>query len=303
MAIPKIKEYSICNEVKTVVNKVSWLPNAHESILLIHDMQDYFVKFYNPKAEPISSVINNIKNLKERCKSLNIPVVYSAQPCDQSPEDRALLTDFWGNGLKKELNQEGILNEIKPDEDDRVYTKWRYSAFQKTDMLEFMRREGKTQIIICGIYAHIGILSTSLEAFMSDIKPFVVADAVADFSTKEHNMALEYISQRCGNVLTLNELNNIFEVQAPVQTLCLESMRKDVADSLVIPINDILLDDNLMDFGLDSIRMMILISKWHEQGANIRFDELAEAATLNEWWEMIKPTLKKNNVYAQTTNS
>ena len=36
---------------------------------------------------------------------------------------------------------------------------------------------------------------------MRDIQPFMVADALADFSEGEHRMACEYASGRCARVL------------------------------------------------------------------------------------------------------
>ena len=291
MAIPKIEKYTITSAITKVNNKVKWQPEVDKSVLLIHDMQNYFVNFYDCNTEPMLSVIKNIKKLKGQCKKAGIPVVYSAQPCNQSPQDRALLTDFWGTGLKGDDKLVNIREEITPEENDIVYTKWRYSAFQRTDLLEYLRKEKRNQLIICGIYAHIGILSTSLEAFMSDIKPFVISDAVADFSPEEHEMALNYISQRCGRVLNTEELNTAISSKNYRQELSLQSMRKDVADSLMLPTDEVQADDNLIDLGLDSVRMMTLLGKWQKQGTTVRFTELAETATLAEWWEMIEPTL------------
>ncbi len=302
MAIPRIREYEISNETISVDNKVEWLPEANKAVLLIHDMQNYFVDFYNRNAEPMLSVVNNIKKLKELCKAANIPVIYSAQPCNQDPKDRALLTDFWGPGLRDDDELAKVLEEISPEEDDIVYTKWRYSAFQRTDLLKFLKEEKRDQLIICGIYAHIGILSTSLEAFMSDIKPFVISDAVADFSMEKHKMALEYVSGRCGKVVSMSELNSAISPEGNKEQLSLESMRKDVANAMVLPLDDVLADDNLMDLGLDSIRMMALVGKWQKQGTSIRFAELAEAATLEEWWGMIEPTLTGTHTKEKVVN-
>lgn len=41
---------------------------------------------------------------------------------------------------------------------------------------------------------------------MQDVQPFLVLDAVADFSLAEHRMAVDYVSRRCGVSLTLAQV-------------------------------------------------------------------------------------------------
>lgn len=57
--------------------------------------------------------------------------------------------------------------------------------------------------------AHLGVLLTAADAFMNDIQPFVVADAVADFSAEEHEMALRWAARSavvCTTETLLREL-------------------------------------------------------------------------------------------------
>ncbi|MFT0531984.1 phosphopantetheine-binding protein [Castellaniella hirudinis] len=69
--------------------------------------------------------------------------------------------------------------------------------------------------------------------------------------------------------------------------LTLERMRADVARLLHEPPEDIHDDDNLMDLGLDSMRLMKLASLWREAGARVEFADLAVEATLGQWWALI----------------
>ena len=214
MALPKIAPYSYREQEHQ--NRVNWRVDPARAALLVHDMQRYFVRAFElerdgqplPGAQ-INIAIANIRRLLDAAHVANIPVYYTAQPPRQNPADRRLLTDFWGDGLQDDENAR-ILDELAPTEADTVLTKWRYSAFVRSPLEEQLKDLGRDQLIIGGIYAHIGCLTTALEAFMRDIQPFMVADALADFTEKEHRMACEYASGRCARVLNTAEvLENI----------------------------------------------------------------------------------------------
>ena len=214
MALPKIAPYSYREQEHQ--NRVNWRVDPVRAALLVHDMQRYFVRAFElerdgqplPDAQ-INIAIANIRRLLDAAHAANIPVYYTAQPPRQNPADRRLLTDFWGDGLQDDENAR-ILDELAPTEADTVLTKWRYSAFVRSPLEEQLKDLGRDQLIIGGIYAHIGCLTTALEAFMRDIQPFMVADALADFTEKEHRMACEYASGRCARVLNTAEvLENI----------------------------------------------------------------------------------------------
>ena len=210
MALPKIAPYSYREQEHQ--NRVNWRVDPARAALLVHDMQGYFVRAFElerdgqhlPDAQ-INIAIANIRRLLDAAHAANIPVYYTAQPPRQNPADRRLLTDFWGDGLQDDENAR-ILDELAPTEADTVLTKWRYSAFVRSPLEEQLKDLGRDQLIIGGIYAHIGCLTTALEAFMRDIQPFMVADALADFTEKEHRMACEYASGRCARVLNTAEV-------------------------------------------------------------------------------------------------
>ena len=74
---------------------MDWKPDPKRAVLLIHDMQEYFLDAYSDKESPKVELISNIKMIREKCKELGIPVVYTAQPGGQTLEQRGLLQDFW----------------------------------------------------------------------------------------------------------------------------------------------------------------------------------------------------------------
>ncbi|MFE1898952.1 phosphopantetheine-binding protein [Streptomyces yangpuensis] len=77
---------------------------------------------------------------------------------------------------------------------------------------------------------------------------------------------------------------------APEEPFGLGRLLQDVADVLCAEPEEIDPDENLLDQGLDSIRLMSLVSRWRTEGAQIAFVDLAERPTLREWAELLAPT-------------
>jgi len=64
-------------------------------------------------------------------------------------------------------------------------------------------------------------------------------------------------------------------------------MRADIAAVLHETPDAILDNDNLMDLGVDSLRVLNLSLQWSET-VPLEFSELAEHVTLAEWWNIIR---------------
>ncbi|MGI5448023.1 phosphopantetheine-binding protein [Streptomyces sp. CA-243310] len=67
------------------------------------------------------------------------------------------------------------------------------------------------------------------------------------------------------------------------EPLGLDRLIQDVAEVLYVEPADISPDEDLIDQGLDSIRLMTLVERWRAEGARISFVDLAERPTLREW--------------------
>ena len=73
-----------------------------------------------------------------------------------------------------------------------------------------------------------------------------------------------------------------------MSTFTLERMRADVARVLREDPEAIGLDDNLMDWGLDSMRLLDLVMSWNAAGLNIDVMEIGAETSLNGWWRVIQ---------------
>lgn len=281
MAIPKLNDYALPTADELPQNKVTWQVEPQRAALLIHDMQQYFLNFWGEDSALIKQVVENIANLRRYCKQQGIPVFYTAQPNQQSDEDRALLNDMWGPGLNKHPEQQAVTAALAPDEDDTVLVKWRYSAFHRSPLQEILQESGRDQLIICGVYAHIGCLTTAIDAFMRNIQPFMVADGVADFSRDEHLMALRYTAGRCGRVVTTASLLPAAGIAS------IDALRQQILPLLDEDSEDMGNDENLIDYGLDSVRIMELATRWRKIRGDIDFIALARNPTIDSWWALL----------------
>lgn len=209
--LPSIESYPLPTSQDLPTNRADWHLSTSRAALLIHDMQHYFVDAFGPSSPMITTVIKHISDLRDAATEAGMPVFFTAQPPNQDPADRGLLWDFWGKGITDD-GREDIIGELHPCATDTVLTKWRYDAFTRSDLAERLVEDGRDQLIITGVYAHIGCLTTATAAFMRDIQPFLVADALADFGLADHLRALGYAAKRCGLVLdtetALSQLGN-----------------------------------------------------------------------------------------------
>lgn len=206
MAMTPIAPYRMPGAADLPTPAVPWRPSPDRAAVLVHDMQRYFLRPFPAGRSPRTELVANIAKLLAAARTAGVPVFYTAQPGGMSREDRGLLHDLWGPGMGVGEVDRGIAGEVAPEPGDTVLTKWRYSAFFRSDLEERLRKVGRDQLVVCGVYAHMGCLITACDAFSRDIEPFLVADALADLSLDDHLMALRYAAERCAVPISTSEV-------------------------------------------------------------------------------------------------
>lgn len=202
--IPIEISYDLPKKQELPTNIAKWTITPGRAVLLIHDMQNFFLRSFSQELR--ADLIKSIASMRQWAVENNVQIAYSAQPGGMTEKQRGLLKDFWGFGMEVSAADREIPKEIASSEKDWVFTKWRYSAFFKSDLLAKMRRSKRDQLIITGIYGHVGILMTALESYTNNIETFIVADAIADFSIDEHRMMLNYTSKCCAVIITNGDI-------------------------------------------------------------------------------------------------
>ncbi|GAA0462289.1 isochorismatase family protein [Streptomyces olivaceiscleroticus] len=206
MALPAIAPYPLPAPEELPANRVPWTVDPSRALLLVHDLQNHFLDAFPAGEQPVTGMLDNTARLLAAFRRRGAPVVYSAQRGGQTPEERGLQLDFWGPGVADDPHKLAVPDVVAPAAGDTRLTKWKYSAFVRSELGRLMRDAGRDQLVITGVYAHIGVLMSAADAWQRDLQAFVVADAVADFSRADHDMALRWAAGRCAVVTTTDAL-------------------------------------------------------------------------------------------------
>lgn len=206
MTLPAIAPYALPCAEDLPAPRAPWTIDLQRAALLVHDMQAYFLRPFQADASPITPLKQHIAQLLAFCRKHEVPVFYTAQKGDQRRLDRGLQAALWGPGMHAIAEHEAIAPELAPQANEHVLVKHRYSAFQRSHLESLMQACGRNQLLVCGVYAHIGCQLTAAEAFQRDIEPFMVADALADFSLDHHMQALQWAAATCAPAVLTQDI-------------------------------------------------------------------------------------------------
>lgn len=70
-------------------------------------------------------------------------------------------------------------------------------------------------------------------------------------------------------------------------TVSRDRIRHDVAELLGVTVDEIDDSDNLLDEGLDSVRVMTLLERWRDSGAQIDIVDLVSEPTVDAWTRVL----------------
>lgn len=174
------------------------------SALLIVDMQKYFLKdsshAYIPSAQ---AIIPKIKELIKVYSTRGLPIIFTQHL--NSTQNAKLLAKWW-NDL---ITEENPLSEITDELDTSsgiVLKKTQYDAFYETALEDILRKKGVTQVVICGVMAHLCCETTARSAFVRGFEVFFTIDGTATQNEKFHLATLLNLSHGFATTVLAKEI-------------------------------------------------------------------------------------------------
>lgn len=99
-----------------------------------------------------------------------------------------------------------VADALSPRPTDIIRPKHTYSAFHGTDLDDRLRSMGVETVIVCGVVTNICVRSTTHDAFFSGYDVYVVSDACAGTSIREHESSLYDMDTHFADVRSTAEL-------------------------------------------------------------------------------------------------
>lgn len=156
----------------------------------------------SPVDAPLVDLMGNALAMRERCAAPSIPVTCTTQVGSIPDQQCGLLKHLWGPEMSASLEHRLIPKPIFLSAHDTVFIKWQASAFFRIELLELLRERTRDQLIVCGVYIHVGMFMTANDDLARDVQTFVIVDAIVDFSADHRRWALGYLATLCAMTFT-----------------------------------------------------------------------------------------------------
>ncbi|MCL2592647.1 MAG: cysteine hydrolase [Defluviitaleaceae bacterium] len=158
-------------------NKLKWPLKREKTALLVIDMQnDFVLENAIMEVKEAKKQVPKIKSLIAKCRELEIPVIYTIHETDPTlcALEIVAFPHLKNAGMRKGTKGVEVIDDLKPNPDEKVVRKHRFSAFYQTDLELFIRNikanSAIDTLIICGTVTHICCESTARDAFYRDFK-------------------------------------------------------------------------------------------------------------------------------------
>ena len=178
-----------------------------KTALIVVDLQQGIVAF--PTVHPIAEVVARAAALANAFRRRGLPVVLVNVA--GVPPGR---TEQGGPPRQFPEGWTDLVPELNCQPGDHTVTKRTWGAFTRTDLEEYLRAQGVTQVVIAGVATSAGVESTARQAHELGFHVTLASDAMTDRDPDSHTHSLTRIFPRLGETGTTAEILALLDAGA-----------------------------------------------------------------------------------------
>lgn len=167
--------------------------------LVVIDLQKGILGF--PTAHPVQEIVAKAARLAAAFRAQGLPVVLVN--VDAAAPGRVEQRRVTG---ERPHDWAELSPDLGAQPGDHRVTKKSWGAFATTGLEALLRKEGVTQIALCGIATSLGVESTARSAYELSFNVSLAVDAMTDMSPEAHQNSVTRIFPRLGETGTADEL-------------------------------------------------------------------------------------------------
>ncbi|MFH1775353.1 MAG: isochorismatase family cysteine hydrolase [Chloroflexota bacterium] len=201
--------------IKTLEEKV----DPRDTALLVVDVQNDFCHsdgisgkrgFTNLSYR--QKMVPRLIKLISQARRAEVPIIFIRMATDPWTLSEVQQEQLLRRGLSLDSipAQEGTWGadfyRVRPEADDYIVTKHRYSAFIDTDLDLILRSRGVKTVIMTGVATNVCVESTARDASMKDYFVVFVRNCAASFNLRDHNATLRTMDTLFGTVVSYQEV-------------------------------------------------------------------------------------------------
>jgi nicotinamidase-related amidase len=180
-----------------------------KTALIVIDLQQGLLAF--PSAHPNTEVIANSAKLADAFRGHGLPVVLvnvDGGAPGRTESSRAA-------GFQRPDGWDTLVPELGQVPSDHTVTKRTWGAFTGTDLDDYLKEQGVTQVVVTGISTSAGVESTARHAYENGYNVTLATDAMTDRSVDAHDHVVTNVFPRLGETGSTSEIIELLSSTRP----------------------------------------------------------------------------------------
>jgi nicotinamidase-related amidase len=175
-----------------------------KSALIVIDLQKGIVGML--ASHLIGDVVKQSCALLQAFRLRDLPVVLvnvDGKPSGRTEQNRSL------DGLPADWTE--LIAELNRQPSDHLVTKRTAGTFTNTDLDQYLKSAGVTQVVVVGVATSMGVESTARQAYELGYNVTIAVDAMDDLSPEAHTNSITRVFPRLSETGTTGEIIALLE--------------------------------------------------------------------------------------------